>query len=88
VVDSPEVKITAIDEAAPSITTDGGAWQVGQDVVGPSKSGEGTVQTTSVDAIVLRENNDQWRVGEYVTAPAQNLAARYVYREEIKKKLL
>ena len=87
-VDPVLFKIAAIDEAAPSITTDGGTGKVGQVVVGPLKSGEGTVQSTTSDAIILRENNDEWCVGKYVTAPEQNLAARYVYEEELKKKLL
>ena len=82
------VKVTAIDEDAPSMTVSGGTWEVGQVVSGPLKSGEGTVQSTTSNAIVLRENNDEWCVGKYVTAPEQNLAARYVYEEELKKKLL
>jgi hypothetical protein len=82
------VSITAINPSPPSMTVSGGTWEVGQFVIGPSKSGEGTVQSTTGNVIVLRENNDEWCVGKYVTAPEQNLAARYVYTEELKKKLL
>jgi len=82
------VVIVSIDDAAPSITTDGGDWIVGESVVSPVLSGEGTVQSTTASSIILRENNDQWLVGKYVTAPEQNLAARYVYSEQLKNKLL
>ena len=86
--DPNAVLITAIDVDAPSITTDGGTWVAGQRVVGPEKSGEGTVQVSNANAVVLREDNQEWLIGQYITAPAQNLAARYVYTDEIRKKLL
>lgn len=88
---SPEVidyKITDIDASVPSITTDGGSWAPGQVISTGAKSGEGTVQSTSGKVIVLRADNSEWPVGQYVTAPEQKIAARYVYKEEIRKELL
>ena len=79
------VKILAIDSSAPSLTTDFSGWNVGSTVVGPIKSGDGTVQSTVGNAIVLRANNDEWIVGQYVTAPAQSLAARLLYKDQLKE---
>ena len=87
-VQSNDVFVKSIDPAGPYLTTDGGTWTVGQPVTGPFKSGAGTVQTTVGDTIVLREDNELWKVDKYVTVPEQNLAARYVYGEEIRKKVL
>ena len=89
--------ITAINEAPPSITTDGGNWS-GTDgtgvsdgertVVGPEIMGQGSVQAVIGNTIILREDNGGWKLGEFITAPSQALAARYVYSDEIRKKLL
>jgi hypothetical protein len=81
-------EVTAIDASVPSITVNGGTWAVGASVVGPVRSGDGTVQSTIANSIILREDNGEWRVGYYVTAPEQNLAARYVYTDEIRKRVL
>mgnify|MGYP001303144445 CR=1 FL=1 len=81
-------KIIAIDSTVPSVTTDGGIWSPGQIVTSPPVSGEGTVQTTTGNSIVLRADNQKWEVGRYVTAPDQNIAARYAYSDELRAKLL
>ena len=75
-------RITEVDSSAPSLTVDSGVWNVGEVVTGPLKSGSGTVQSTVGDTIVLRANNDEWQIGQYVTSPEQTIAARYVFAEE------
>lgn len=82
------VKVVAIDEAVPYLRVSGGTWSQGERVFGPQKSGSGSVQTCIANSIVLRADNKQWKVGSYVSNIEQKLAARYVYTDEIKKKLL
>ena len=79
--------ITFIDSSVPSITTDVGTWAVGEVVTGPVKSGAGTVQSASGSTIVLRTNNDEWRVGKFVTAPEQSLAYRYTKGDELRQRV-
>jgi hypothetical protein len=80
----PGVAIASIDASptSPSMTVEGGTWSVGEKVFGPDKSGLGTVQTTTGNAIILREDNREWKAGLYVTNSDQNLAIRYVYANE------
>ena len=97
VVQSPDVAIEAINSEDGFIRTSGGSW-LGTDGSGdpngetrvftPEVTGSGTVQTTVGNTIVLRQDNTNWLVGDYVLAPDQVLAARYVYQDEIRKKLL
>lgn len=75
--------VTNVD--ATSMTVSAGTWYLGSRVFGPEKSGLGTVQTTVNNTIVLRENNDEWKAGFYVTAPDQMLAARLVRANELRK---
>lgn len=97
IVQSPDVAIDAINADDSFIRTSGGNW-LGTDGSGvpagearvftPDVTGEGTVQTTIGDSLVLREDNGNWLVGDYVLAPEQVLAARYVYQDEIRKRLV
>jgi len=84
--DPNEKVITAIDPSVPSITTDGAIYSPGQVVTGPVKSGTGSVQSTQENSIILRANNDEWCVGQYVTTPQQAIAARYVVKEQLRRK--
>lgn len=67
------VKVTAINEATPSITTDGGTWVNGDVVTGPEKTITGTV--ASVDAngrtVTLSEASAGWsaNTGNYLLGP-------------------
>jgi hypothetical protein len=81
------ISITSISTGPPSITTNGGKW-LGTDgtgvpdgertVVGPEIIGQGSVQSTTGNNIILREDNGGWKVGEYITTTNQAIAARYV----------
>lgn len=96
IVQSPDVAIEAVNSEDGFIRTSGGSW-LGTDgsgdpngetrVFGPDVTGVGTVQTTLGNTIVLRQDNTNWLVGDYVLAPDQELAARYVYQDEIRKRL-
>ena len=96
-VQSPDVTIVSADEDASVIVTTPGNWK-GSDgsgspdgdtrVFSPDVRGTGTVQSTTGNVIVLREDNTNWLPGDYVTVPEQEVAVRYVYADEIKKKLL
>ena len=97
VVQAPDVRILSISPETAQITTSPGNWRGinGSGSVGGATraftadvTGTGTVQTCVGDTIVLREDNTHWAIGGYVTAPDQNLAVRYVYSDELKKKLL
>jgi hypothetical protein len=93
-IDNPSVKVTSISTAPPSITTDGGNWRGTdgsgdpdgeQQVVGPETIGQGSVQSSAGNAIVLREDNGGWKIGEYITTVDMELAARYVVAAKRRK---
>ena len=56
------VPIAAIDEAAPSVTVDGGTWATGDTVTGPSFSASGTVASVDVAAktMTLSASTGRW----------------------------
>ena len=55
----PDVKITAIDDSVPSITTDGGTWTNGEVVTGPVKS-----ITEAGPYMTLSATDGRWLVTE------------------------
>ena len=80
-----DVIITAFDYSVPSITVDGGTWR-GTDgsgtgvetVLTTTWSGQGSVLSGFDGAIFLRDDNQRWVDGFWVTAPEQAIAARKV----------
>ena len=90
----PFVKVTSISTSPARITTDGGEW-LGTDgtgdpsgerlVTGPEIMGAGSVQATTGNSIVLREDNGGWKVGEYITTVDMELAARYLVAAKRRK---
>jgi len=95
-VQAPNAVITNIDAGNNKITVVNGDW-VGTNGSGtpsgenrvytPDKTGKGTVQSCQGNSIVLREDNKNWIVGDYITVPGQAMAARYVYADQLRKKL-
>jgi hypothetical protein len=74
----PVTVISEPDLINNTLTVSGGDWRQVSVVTGPFKSGAGTVQATTNNAIVLREDNEQWIDGFYVTVPEQRVARRLV----------
>ena len=71
-------KVVSTNKAASQITVDGGTWALGERLRSPNNfSGAGSVQVTTSNAIVLREDNYEWIDGFYVTVPAQRIARRH-----------
>lgn len=96
VVQSPDVRILSISAETARIVTTPGSWRGinGTGTVGGETrlftsdvTGTGTVQSCLGDTILLREDNGHWAIGGYVTTPPQNIAARYVHADELRKKL-
>ena len=71
-------EIVSVDQAANSLTVGRSGLEVGRVLGMQPQSGDGSVLTSSGNAIVLRTNNGEWLNSFYVTAPEQRIAARKV----------
>ena len=78
--------VTDINAEAGTLTIDGDPFLVGDVVSAGVKSGEGSVLATVTDSIVLRADNTEWLPGQYVTAPEQEIAARKVASQRLRKR--
>ncbi len=73
---APEVIEVSVGNKYLSIA--GADFTVGDVITAAPKSGDGIVQSVTGGDITLSSTNDQWKLGQYVTAPAQKVAARYL----------
>ena len=66
--DADNVFVTSISESVPSITTDGGSWNVGAVVVGPTQLITATFVSAdpSVPSMTVSDVVGSWSVGQYV----------------------
>jgi len=65
----------------------GGDYVVGDRVLSAVYEGAGSVQSVIGNSIVLREDNEQWVPGYYVTAPSQQIAIRNVAITKTQKRI-
>lgn len=68
--------VTDIDASSGTLTITGEAFTTGDVISAGIKSGDGSVLLTTGSSLVLRADNTEWIPGQYVTAPAQDIAAR------------